>query len=80
MQGAVESIAAVSEETAAGAEQVSASSEQQSASAEEMSAGAQELTALATGMQELVGRFTLEGGDAMESDRAGANARVLRAV
>jgi methyl-accepting chemotaxis protein len=70
----------VSEETAAGAEQVSASTEEQSASAEEMSAQAQELAALATGLQELVGRFTLEAGDATESDRAGANARVLRAV
>ena len=80
VQGAVESIAAVSEETAAGAEQVSASTEEQSASAEEMSAQAQELAALATGLQELVGRFTLEAGDATESDRAGANARVLRAV
>ena len=39
--------------------QVSASTEEQSASVEEMSAGAQELSALATGLQDLVARFTL---------------------
>ena len=59
VQSSVESIAAVSEETAAGAEEVSASSEEQTASVQEMSAGAQELAGLATGLEELVGRFTL---------------------
>ena len=60
VQGSVENIAAVGEQAAAGAEEVSASTEEQSASAEQMSAGAQELAALATGLKELVGRFTLD--------------------
>jgi methyl-accepting chemotaxis protein len=60
VQGSVESIAAVGEQSAAGAEEVSASTEEQSANAEEMSAGAQELSALATGLKELVERFTLD--------------------
>jgi len=60
VQASVENIAAVSEETAAGAEEVSASTEEQTAGVEEMSAGAQELAALATGLKELVQRFTLE--------------------
>ena len=58
--GAIESIAAVSEQSAAGAEEVSASTEEQSASVQEMAAGAQELAALAAGLQEVVDRFVLE--------------------
>ena len=79
VQSSIESIGAVSEETAAGAEQVSASTEEQSASVEEMSAGAQELAALATGLRELVQRFTLDAGGASESDRSRATVHVVRA-
>ena len=71
VQASVESIAAVGEQSAAGAEEVSASTEEQSASAEQMSAGAQELAALATGLKEVVDRFTL---DATRRRQVGAKA------
>jgi hypothetical protein len=60
MYGAVESVAAVSEQSAASAEEVWASTEEQTASVEEMSAGAQELAAQAAGLREVVSRFVLE--------------------
>jgi methyl-accepting chemotaxis protein len=78
VQGSVESIAAVSEQTAAGAEEVSASTEEQSASAEQMSAGAQELAALATGLKELVQHFTLDVASASPQVDAKQNIRAIR--
>ena len=60
VQGAVESIAAVSEQSAAGAQEVSASAEERVASAEEMGTGTQALEGLASGLNELIGRFTLD--------------------
>jgi methyl-accepting chemotaxis protein len=60
VQNAVESIAAVGEQSAAGTQEIGASTEEQTASIEEMSAGAQELAALATGLNDLVERFTLD--------------------
>ena len=80
VQGAVESIAAVSEQTAAGAEEVSASTEEQSASAEQMNAGAQELAALAAGLKDLVGRFILDTAEPDAEARPSKNVRPLRAA
>ncbi len=73
---AVDSIAAVTEQSAAGAEEVSASTEEQTASVEEMSAGAQELAALAAGLQEMVEHFKLEqsGGAPQGGTRQGVHA------
>jgi methyl-accepting chemotaxis protein len=78
VQSSIESISAVGEQTAAGAEEVSASTEQQSASAEQMSAGAQELAALATGLKDLVERFTLDVVSATPQVAAKAKVRSIR--
>ena len=78
VQGSVESIAAVSEQSAAGAEEVSASTEEQSASAEQMGAGAHELADLATGLTELVGRFTLEAATIASPATVVRNTRASR--
>jgi methyl-accepting chemotaxis protein len=80
VQGSVESIAAVGEQSAAGAQEVSASTEEQSASVEQMSAGAQELAALATGLKELVERFTLDGAEAATPVGAKQSMRSKRAA
>ena len=80
VQGSVESISAVGEQSAAGAEEVSASTEELSANAEEMSAGAQELSALATGLQEMVGRFTLEAIETTRPVGAKQNIRAIHAA
>jgi len=61
VQAAVRSIAEVSEATASGAAEVSASTQEQTAGVEEITAGAQELATLATGLEKLVKRFTLDG-------------------
>ena len=78
VQASVESIAAVGEQSAAGAEEVSASTEEQSASAEQMSAGAQELAALATGLKEVVDRFTLDATETTRQVGAKQNIRAMR--
>jgi hypothetical protein len=57
---------------------VSASTEEQSASAEQMGAGAHELAALATGLTELVGRFTLEAATIASPVTVARNTRASR--
>jgi hypothetical protein len=57
---------------------VSASTKEQSASAEQKSAGAQELVALATGLKDLVERFTLDIASATPHVAAKANIRPMR--
>lgn len=57
VMGAMDEVAAAAQETAAATEQVSASSEEVSASAEDMRAAVRRLAEVATGLDELVGRF-----------------------
>jgi hypothetical protein len=52
--------------------------EELSANAEEMSAGAQEFSALATGLQEIVERFTLDATETALPDGAKQNIRAIR--
>ncbi|HEX7490391.1 MAG TPA: methyl-accepting chemotaxis protein [Candidatus Limnocylindrales bacterium] len=59
----VESIAAISQENSASAEEVSAATEEMSAQAEEVVASAATLAEMAQGLDELVARFRLSGGD-----------------
>ncbi len=67
--GAIEGMAAVSEQTAAGAEEVSASTEEQTAGVQEMAAGAQRLAQLAADLQATVARFRLDDVDAGRADQ-----------
>jgi methyl-accepting chemotaxis protein len=76
----IESTAGVSEESAASAEEVSASTEEQTASVEQMSACAQELAALATGLKDLVERFTLDGDGATAQPKTKQSVRTVRAA
>jgi len=75
--GAIEGMAAVSEQTAVGAEEVSASTEEQSAGVQEMAAGAQRLAQLAADLQATVARFRLDDVDAGWADQT-ATAPVQR--
>ena len=60
--GAVQSIAAISEENSASAEEVSASTEEMSAQAEEVVASAGSLAQMADELDEVVARFVLDEG------------------
>ena len=64
MSGAVQSIAAISEENSAAAEEVSAATEEMSAQAEEVVASAGSLAQMADELDEVVARFVLEGSAA----------------
>jgi methyl-accepting chemotaxis protein len=67
---AVESIAAISEQNSASAEEVSAATEQMSAQAEEVVASASTLADMASGLESLAGRFTIdESGDGRDYGR-----------
>ena len=65
MAGAVQSIAAISEENSAAAEEVSAATEEMSAQAEEVVASAGSLASMADELDEVVARFVLEGSSAV---------------
>ena len=59
VRGAIDSIAAVSEESAAGAEEVSASTEEQNAGTQEVARGAEDLATLASELQAAVDTFVV---------------------
>jgi methyl-accepting chemotaxis protein len=80
VEHAIDGIAASSEQSAACAEEVSASTQQQTAGVEEMTAGAQQLATLATGLEELVGRFTLDDPSSAEGAVVRTNPRAGRAA
>jgi methyl-accepting chemotaxis protein len=61
MSDDVGEVAAVAEQTSASSEEVSASTEQTSASTQQIAASAAQLAQTAADLEELVGRFTLEG-------------------
>jgi methyl-accepting chemotaxis protein len=65
----VESIAAISEENSASAEEVSAATEEMSAQAEEVVASAATLSEMAQQLDELVARFRLRSGEAIDSSK-----------
>jgi methyl-accepting chemotaxis protein len=73
--GAVQSIAAISEENSASAEEVSAATEEMSAQAEEVVASAGSLAEMADQLDEVVGRFRLEEGGAAQPTNVVARRR-----